>query len=78
MYLCLCNGFTETRVRAALADHPDPFRTSDAYRACGCTALCGACAAAMTEAVRSEKSRRGGTEPPPAASLIALTPCAVP
>lgn len=58
MYLCLCNGLTEARVRTALADHPDPVGTSDAYRACGCTALCGACAATMTEAVRHEKSRR--------------------
>jgi bacterioferritin-associated ferredoxin len=63
MYLCLCNGLTEKRVRSALAEHPEPSRTSDAYRACGCTALCGACAAAMTEAVRSEKSRRGCNRP---------------
>lgn len=63
MYLCLCNGLTESRVRSALAEHPGPAGTSDAYRACGCTALCGACAAAMTEAVRCERRRRMGEAP---------------
>jgi bacterioferritin-associated ferredoxin len=60
MYLCLCNGLTERRVQAALADHPAVPRVSDAYRACGCTALCGACARAMREAVRAERRRREG------------------
>ena len=60
MYLCLCNGLTDSSVAAALAAHPAIPRVSDAYRACGCTALCGACAQAMREAVRAERARREG------------------
>jgi bacterioferritin-associated ferredoxin len=60
MYLCLCNGLTESRVAAALADRPAIPCVSDAYRACGCTALCGACAQAMRDAVRAERARREG------------------
>jgi len=62
MYLCLCNGLTERRVTSALADHPGIPCVSDAYRACGCTALCGACASAMKEAVRAERARRSGAD----------------
>jgi len=62
MYLCLCNGLTERRVTSALADHPETPRVSDAYRACGCTALCGTCAGAMKEAVRAERARRSGPD----------------
>lgn len=58
MYLCLCNGLTERRVARALAEHPVFPCVADAYRACGCTALCGACAAAMKEVVRAERDRR--------------------
>jgi bacterioferritin-associated ferredoxin len=65
MYLCLCNGLTETRVTRALAELRDPPRVSDAYRACGCTAVCGTCAEAMKEVVRAERARRAsaGNDP---------------
>jgi bacterioferritin-associated ferredoxin len=67
MYLCLCNALTQRRVAAALAEHHAVPRVSDAYRACGCTALCGACAAEMQEAVRAERCRRGAAPPQPGA-----------
>lgn len=64
MYLCLCNGLTERRVTQALAEHPVSPCVSDAYRACGCSALCGACAAAMKDAVRAERARRRAASEP--------------
>ncbi len=58
MYLCLCNALTERTVRCALSEHPGRPTVSDGYRACGCAAQCGACAAAMRDAVKAERVRR--------------------
>ena len=43
MYVCLCNGLTDTQIKAAIASGAD--RTHDVYAACGCRAQCGGCTA---------------------------------
>jgi bacterioferritin-associated ferredoxin len=45
MYICLCNALTDQNVRAAA--QAGASRPSEIYRACGCTALCGTCAASV-------------------------------
>jgi bacterioferritin-associated ferredoxin len=42
MYVCLCNGLTDRRVREAAAE--GAIRPSEVYQACGCVAKCGICA----------------------------------
>jgi bacterioferritin-associated ferredoxin len=45
MYVCLCNALTDSHVRAAAQAGAD--RPSECYRACGCAAHCGTCAATV-------------------------------
>lgn len=45
MYVCLCNALTDHHVRAAAQAGAN--RPSEIYRACGCAALCGTCAATV-------------------------------
>jgi bacterioferritin-associated ferredoxin len=45
MYVCLCNALTDNHVRAAAQAGAD--RPSEFYRACGCAAHCGTCAATV-------------------------------
>ena len=41
VYVCLCNGLTDSHVRAAAL--AGACRPSEVYAACGCTAQCGTC-----------------------------------
>ena len=45
MYICLCNALTDHNVRAAALAGAS--RPSEIYRACGCAAHCGTCAATV-------------------------------
>jgi bacterioferritin-associated ferredoxin len=45
MYICLCNALTDRHVRAAAQAGAN--RPSEIYRACGCAAHCGTCAATV-------------------------------
>ena len=45
MYICLCNALTDHHVRAAAQGGAS--RPSEIYRACGCAANCGTCAATV-------------------------------
>ncbi len=50
MYLCLCNGLSDTRVAAAIRQGAR--RPHDVYAGCGCRAQCGACTASILGALR--------------------------
>lgn len=41
MYVCICNGLSDTRIQAAIAAGAS--RTHDVYAACNCRAQCGSC-----------------------------------
>lgn len=41
MYVCICNGLSDTRIQAAIAAGAS--RTHDVYAACECRAQCGSC-----------------------------------
>ncbi|WP_426957271.1 (2Fe-2S)-binding protein [Muricoccus radiodurans] len=45
MYVCLCNGLTDTQIKGAIAAGAG--RTHDVYAACGCRAQCGGCTASI-------------------------------
>jgi bacterioferritin-associated ferredoxin len=59
MYLCLCNGLSDTRIAEAIRQGAR--RPRDVYARCGCAAQCGRCTAAILGAIRAAAS-------PPSAS----------
>ncbi len=59
MYICLCNAISDKQVRARACQ--GPCSVSDVYRACGCAAQCGKCAAAI-RSVLSEFHDRGQSD----------------
>jgi bacterioferritin-associated ferredoxin len=58
MYLCLCNGLSDTRIEDAI--RAGARRPRDVYRHCGCSAQCGRCTASILGALRA-------APPPPSA-----------
>lgn len=61
MYICLCNGLTDTQINALVA--AGARRPKEVYCACGGRAQCGNCTATILAMIRA-----GGVEPPPARS----------
>jgi len=61
MYVCICNGLSDTRIQAAIAD--GACRTHDVYAACDCRAQCGCCTATILGMIRSPEA---GAESPAA------------
>jgi bacterioferritin-associated ferredoxin len=55
MYVCICNGLTDTQIQSAIASGAD--RTHDVYSACNCRAQCGSCTASILCMLRSRTSR---------------------
>ena len=58
MYVCLCNGLSDTPIKAAIA--PGPSRTHDVYAACGCRAQCGCCTATILGLLRAPATEAEG------------------
>jgi bacterioferritin-associated ferredoxin len=50
MYLCLCNGLSDTRIADAI--HQGARRPRDVYAQCGCRAQCGRCTASILGVIR--------------------------
>ncbi len=59
MYVCLCNGLTDSQIEAAVAAGAD--RPKAVYAACGGHAQCGGCTRSILAAIRE-------AAPPPPAS----------
>ena len=52
MYICLCNGFTDGKVRMIARN--GECSVSDVYRALGCKPQCGKCVPLVRDLIRSE------------------------
>jgi bacterioferritin-associated ferredoxin len=50
LYICLCNGLTDRKLRQAVAN--GCATPAEAYAACGCRAQCGQCVRAVLEMLR--------------------------
>ena len=50
MYICLCNGLTDSQIAKAVAD--GAARPREVYAACGCGAQCGRCTGAILGIIR--------------------------
>ncbi|MBB5693566.1 (2Fe-2S)-binding protein [Muricoccus pecuniae] len=59
MYVCSCNGLTDTQIRSAITAGAG--RTHDVYAACNCRAQCGCCTATILGMLRD-----GSGQPLPA------------
>ena len=55
MYVCICNGLTDTQIQGAIASGAG--RTREVYDACNCRAQCGTCTARILCMLRA-----GGSE----------------
>ncbi|MFT8242500.1 bacterioferritin-associated ferredoxin [Roseomonas sp. BN140053] len=51
MYVCLCNGLTDTRIRDAVA--AGACRPCEVYARCGTRAQCGTCVRTIVSMLRS-------------------------
>ncbi|HEY8612506.1 MAG TPA: (2Fe-2S)-binding protein [Roseomonas sp.] len=51
MYVCICNGLTDTQIQSAITGGAG--RTHDVYAACNCRAQCGSCTASILCMLRS-------------------------
>lgn len=60
MYVCLCNGLTDSQIRNAIADGAR--RPKEVYAACNCNAQCGCCTGTMLSIIRDQ---------PPGATQVA-------
>lgn len=59
MYICLCNGLSDTRIQAAI--DAGASRTHDVYAACGCRAQCGCCTATILGLLRAPATAAEGS-----------------
>lgn len=58
MYICLCNGLTDSQIAKAIAE--GAARPREVYASCGCGAQCGRCTAAILGMVREGQAAAGG------------------
>ncbi|MFH5926796.1 (2Fe-2S)-binding protein [Roseomonas xinghualingensis] len=54
MYVCICNGLTDTQIKSAISSGAN--RTHDVYSACNCRAQCGSCTASILCMLRSGRN----------------------
>ncbi|HWX49729.1 MAG TPA: (2Fe-2S)-binding protein [Roseomonas sp.] len=54
MYVCLCNGLTDTQIRGAI--DAGARRPKEVYAACNCAAQCGGCTGTMLSIIREQPS----------------------
>jgi bacterioferritin-associated ferredoxin len=54
MYICLCNGFTDGKVRKVARN--GECSVSEVYRALGCKPQCGKCVPLVRDLIRAEAS----------------------
>jgi len=76
MYICLCNGFTDGKVR--LVARNGECSVSEVYRALGCKPQCGKCVPFVRDLIRAEASLTAvspAMTSPPDALLIADAGC---
>ncbi|WP_237183243.1 (2Fe-2S)-binding protein [Roseomonas gilardii] len=52
MYVCLCNGITDTQVKDAIASGAS--RCCEIYSKCGCKAQCGTCTRMILAMMRDQ------------------------
>ena len=55
MYVCICNGLTDTQIQSAIAGGAG--RTHDVYSACNCRAQCGSCTASILCMLRGQGAK---------------------
>ncbi|MCQ4161899.1 (2Fe-2S)-binding protein [Roseomonas sp. GC11] len=55
MYVCLCNGLTDSQIRGAIASGAS--RPKEVYAACGCNAQCGCCTGTMLTILRDQPAQ---------------------
>jgi bacterioferritin-associated ferredoxin len=55
LYLCICNGLNEKRVRAAV-EQEGAASVAGVYRACGVLPRCGKCREAIREFVQAKRT----------------------
>jgi bacterioferritin-associated ferredoxin len=59
MYICLCNGFTDGKVRMVARN--GECSVSEVYRALGCKPQCGKCVPFVRDLIRAEASVAGAS-----------------
>lgn len=52
MYVCICNGLTDSQIRGAIAAGAN--RPKEVYAACNCNAQCGCCTGTMLTIIRDQ------------------------
>jgi bacterioferritin-associated ferredoxin len=76
MYICLCNGFTDGKVRMVARN--GECSVSEVYRALGCKPQCGKCVPFVRDLIRAEASTAAASSAmmaPPDSLLIADAGC---
>jgi len=68
MYICLCNGFTDGKVR--LVAERGECKVADVYKALGCKPKCGKCVPFVRDLIRAAAPV---TTPPMAMAAVLLT-----
>jgi len=58
VYICLCNGLTDTQIATVVAAGAD--RPKAVYAACGCRAQCGGCTRTILATIREAAARTPG------------------
>jgi len=61
MYVCICNGITETQVVRAIGNGAR--RTAGVYRRLGCAPQCGKCVPDVLSLLRNEAAALDRTRP---------------
>jgi bacterioferritin-associated ferredoxin len=76
MVVCLCQGVSEKRVRAAICDGAHSRKA--VTKACGAGAGCGGCHAAIRDLIREHQAQASRAEVPAETSVLApVEPAAV-
>ncbi|HYZ32683.1 MAG TPA: (2Fe-2S)-binding protein [Crenalkalicoccus sp.] len=64
MYLCLCNGLTDSQIAGVIA--AGAHRPKEVYGTCGCRAQCGSCTRVILAMIRDTLA--DSARPPPPAT----------
>jgi len=59
MYICLCNGFTDGKVRMVARD--GECSVAEVYRALGCKPQCGKCVPYVRDLIREQTNAAAST-----------------
>lgn len=59
MYVCICNGLTDTQIREAITNGAST--AAEVYAACGVDPVCGTCADVMIDMIIAQESAKAKT-----------------